>query len=51
MICLKCGTEILDKSNFCSICGTKILSEEAQNYVKSNNYLSLLFIRNQRKGL
>ncbi|KZL91071.1 zinc ribbon domain-containing protein [Clostridium magnum] len=40
MICLKCGTEILDKSNFCSTCGTKILSEEAENYVKNNNYIS-----------
>lgn len=38
MICLKCGTEILDKSIFCSICRTKILNEDAQNYEKNNNY-------------
>lgn len=38
MICLKCGSEILDKSIFCRICGTKIVNEDLKNYAQKNSY-------------
>lgn len=38
MICLRCKTQILDKSTFCNMCLTKILNEDVQNCRKNNNY-------------